>query len=154
MAGSSGTRSYVAAIASDAHTSFVHNGALLLPHCAVTLIAHTLLQAFPLLTSDCPIPAYRYGFIIKKLKQEEDGTSKWSPPYFFTISQAGMGLAFGEHAQKEPALVPSGLHKGAPACPGRAMASSGARSRSQTSTLCLVVPLVRGSIICDKDRRM
>ncbi|KAF5831407.1 hypothetical protein DUNSADRAFT_13168 [Dunaliella salina] len=49
---------------------------------------------------------YGYGFIIKKVKQEEDGTSKWSPPFFFTISQAGMGVAFGyQHCQTVAALV-------------------------------------------------
>mmetsp|Transcript_18492 Transcript_18492/g.48213 ORF Transcript_18492/g.48213 Transcript_18492/m.48213 type:complete len:301 (-) Transcript_18492:1166-2068(-) len=49
---------------------------------------------------------YGYGFIIKKVKQEEDGTSKWSPPYFFTISQAGMGVSFGyQHSQTVMALV-------------------------------------------------
>lgn len=36
-----------------------------------------------------------YGFVIKKLSQDQYGGSSWGQPLFFTMSQAGIGLTAG-----------------------------------------------------------
>jgi len=38
---------------------------------------------------------YGYGFVIKKLSQDEYGSSQWSQPLFFIVNQLGLGLSAG-----------------------------------------------------------
>ncbi len=39
-----------------------------------------------------------YGFVIKKLSQDQFGHSTWSQPVFFTVSQAGLGVTAGAYS--------------------------------------------------------
>ncbi|KAL6744720.1 hypothetical protein V8C86DRAFT_423498 [Haematococcus lacustris] len=46
------------------------------------------------------------GFVVKKLNQDVHGGSSWSPPWFFLLGQAGVGLSAGyRYAQTVTALL-------------------------------------------------